>query len=45
MSLYINLKPTGKFQYLKTVKMEAPFAETKTWFLFHGCPSLEELQV
>jgi len=45
MSLYINLKPTGKFQYLKTVKMEAPFEETKTWFLFYGCPKLEELQV
>ncbi|XP_003247654.1 uncharacterized protein LOC100576013 [Acyrthosiphon pisum] len=45
VSLYINLKPTGKFEYLKTVKMTAPFEETKTWFLFHGCPSLEELQI
>jgi len=45
MSLNINLRPTGKFEYLKTVKMEAPFEGTKTWFLLHGCPSLEELQV
>jgi len=43
--LYKNPKPTGKFEYLKTVKMGAPFEETKTWFLFHSCPSLEELQV
>jgi len=45
VSLYINLKPTGKFEYLKTVKIKALFEETKTRLLFHGCPSLEELQV
>lgn len=43
--LYINLKPTGKFKYLKKVTTEAPSAETKSWFLFYGCPSLEEFQV
>jgi len=41
----MNLKPTGKFKYLKKVIMDAPFAETKNWFLFYGCPSLEEFQV
>ncbi|KAL4097345.1 hypothetical protein QTP88_022139 [Uroleucon formosanum] len=45
VSLHINLKPTGKFQYLKTVNMKAPSEEIKTWFLFHGCPSLEELKI
>ncbi|XP_050065706.1 uncharacterized protein LOC126554688 isoform X2 [Aphis gossypii] len=43
--LYINLKPTGKFKYLKKVTTEAPSAETKSWFLFYGCPSLEEFQI
>lgn len=45
VSLRINHEPRGKFEYLKRVIMESPPTDTKSWFLFHGCPVLEEFKV